>query len=252
LLTGFLIDQGNWKTAFQIPGIVSIVIGIAYWRFLNAEKTESSVNGNATKKATQQTLDIDRQTLIKIVAIVLATTALGGLIFQSTTFSLPKILDERLSDLTISATRIGWYAFVVFSVAAFAQLVVGWLLDRFSLLWIFIGVAVGQCLFFLAMIPVSGLAALLVSTGFMLAVFGQIPINDVLLGRIARSEWRSRLLAIRYVVTFSVQASSLPLIAWIHATWGFDRLFLVLAIAAGVIAVCVTVLPRTEAVTGRA
>jgi len=252
LLTGFMIDRGGWEAAFRIPGVVSIIIGIAYWRFLQSQSTDQ-FDANQTKKSgSKQTLDIDRQMLLKIIAIVLATTALGGLIFQSTTFSLPKMLDERLSELPNSATLIGWYAFIVFTVAAFSQLVVGWLLDRFSLLWTFIGVAIGQCVFFLAMIPVQGTAALLVATGFMLAVFGQIPINDVLLGRIARSEWRSRLLAIRYVVTFSVQASSLPLIAWVHSTWGFDRLFLILAIAAGVIVICVTILPRTPAVTGNA
>ena len=56
------------------------------------------------------------------------------------------------------------------------------------------------------MTHLSGIASLLAAIGFMLAVFGQIPINDVLLGRLARSEWRSRAFALRYIVTFSVSA----------------------------------------------
>ncbi len=246
LLTGYLIDQGGWQNAFRVPGVISIIIGCVYFWFINtpgsrAETAESLRNSAANPPAT-----IDRQVLLKIVAIVLATTALGGLIFQSTTFALPKILDERLTDLSLSATLIGWYAFVVFTVAAFSQLVVGWMLDRYSLRYIFIAVALCQCVLFLVMIPLNGLIALLVATGFMLAVFGQIPINDVLIGRVARSEWRSRLLAVRYVVTFGVQASSLPLIAWIHTQWGFDRLFLVLAISAAIIFACVLLLPRSQ------
>ena len=38
--------------------------------------------------------------------------------------------------------------------------------------------------------------------------FGQILINDVLVGRIARSQWRSRAYAVRSVITFSVMASA--------------------------------------------
>jgi hypothetical protein len=79
---------------------------------------------------------------------------------------------------------------------------------------------------------------------FMLVVFGQIPINDVLIGRITRSEWRSRVYALRYIVSFSVMASSLPLIAWIHGRWGFDSLFTVLSMAAACAFILVLMLPR--------
>ena len=79
-------------------------------------------------------------------------------------------------------------------------------------------------------------------------VFGQIPINDVLIGRIARSEWRSRAYALRYIVTFSVSASAVPLIAWIHGTKGFSALFELLAAAAILIFLAVLFLPNTKKV----
>jgi hypothetical protein len=79
---------------------------------------------------------------------------------------------------------------------------------------------------------------------FMLVVFGQIPINDVLVSRITRSEWRSRVYAFRYIVAFSVMASSVPLIAWIYTRWGFDGLFTVLSGAAICIFISVLLLPR--------
>jgi predicted MFS family arabinose efflux permease len=80
----------------------------------------------------------------------------------------------------------------------------------------------------------------------MLVVFGQIPINDVLVGRIARSDWRSRAYAIKYVVTFSVMASALPMIAWIHGAWGFEALFGVLTVAALAIFTAALLLPGQE------
>jgi MFS family permease len=140
---------------------------------------------------------------------------------------------------------VGWYTFLVFSVAAFAQLVVGYLVDNYSVRAVFASVAILQAAFFAIMMQLSGIAALIVAIAFMLVVFGQIPINDVLVGRMARSEWRSRAYALRYIVTFSVMASAVPLIAWIHGTWGFSTLFGLLAAAASLIFVAVMLLPKS-------
>ena len=165
------------------------------------------------------------------------------MVFQSTTFALPKVFEERLGDLAQSATAIGGYAFLVFTVAAFAQLIVGWLVDRFPIRRIFALLALIQAVFLLAMTQLSGMAALLISLAFMLAVFGQIPINDVLVGRISKSEWRARAYALRYIVTFSVMASTVPLIGWVHGRWGFDVLFPMLSVAAVMIFAAVLLLP---------
>jgi hypothetical protein len=76
------------------------------------------------------------------------------------------------------------------------------------------------------------------------AAFGQIPINDYLIGRLASGEQRARIYGVRYVVSFSVLAAALPLIAFVHETWGFDALFHVLAASAAVIFAAVAMLPR--------
>jgi MFS family permease len=191
---------------------------------------------------------MDRSALMRVFGVVFFTTALGGLIFQATTFALPKVFDERLAELAGSATAVGGYAFVVFSIAAFAQLVVGYLVDRHSVRLVFAWVAAAQAIFFVVMLRLDGVAALLVSIAFMLVVFGQIPINDVLVGRAARSEWRARAYALRYIVTFSVSATAVPLIAWLHGGGGFEALFLVLAAAAGAIFAAVLFLPGTSAI----
>lgn len=252
LLTGFLIDTSGWRTAFVIPGVVTIIIGIAYAVFVHlgrAEREEARRSGSAAAKAATGVVTLGRDAFVRIFAIVLVSTAIGGLIFQSTTFALPKVFDERLDALADSATMVGWYAFLVFALAAFAQLVVGYLVDNYSLRTVFAFVAALQAVFFTVMQNLTGVAALVVSVAFMLVVFGQIPINDVLVGRITKSEWRSRVYALRYIVTFSVMASAVPLIAWLHANWGFGTLFVVLAVAAAVIFTVVLMLPRSAATT---
>ena len=249
LITGFLIDQTGWRSAFVWPGVVCIVLGLAYALFLFAIRQSGNAADRASgaKANSGQTLQVTGTILIKIFAVIFFSTAVGGLIFQSTTFSLPKIFDERLGELAVTATSVGGFAFAVFALASIGQLIVGYPLDRISLKLVFLVVAGIQVVFFTLMVGATGSVALAVSAVFMLAVFGQIPINDVLIGRITRSEWRSRVFGLRYIVTFSVSASSIPLIAWIYGFWGFDALFWVLTAAALAILIVVVFLPAAAA-----
>jgi len=68
----------------------------------------------------------------------------------------------------------------------------------------------------------------------MLAVFGQIPLNDVIVGKYVADEYRARALSVRYVVSLGVAAVAVPLIAVLHRTeGGFRNVFLILAALAG-------------------
>ncbi len=249
LITGFLIDQTGWRSAFVWPGAVCVAIGLAYAIFLSASRRrgDDAVGASGGEPKSEQTLQVPRTVLVKIFAVIFFSTAVGGLVFQSTTFSLPKVFDERLGELALTATSVGSFAFVVFALASVGQLIVGFLLDRISLKLVFLVVAGIQALFFALMVGATGSVALAVGAVFMLAVFGQIPINDVLVGRITRSEWRSRVFGLRYIVTFSVSASAVPLIAWIYGFWGFDTLFWVLTAAASTIFIAVSLLPAAAA-----
>lgn len=142
------------------------------------------------------------------------------------------------------ATLLGGLAFIVFAVASLAQLVVGRMLDRVGPRRVFMTVAVIQILFFAAMPGLRDRWALAVAFGFMLGAFGQIPINDYMIGKMASGAARARVYGVRYVISFTALAATLPLIAFVHARWGFDALFYVLAATAGVVLVAVACLPQ--------
>jgi len=245
LITGFLIDSRDWQSAFVMPGLVSITVGILYLLFNRFAPgiDEYAVHARSAAKTIGPKPAIAGSSLLRIFSVILFTTALGGLIFQSTTFALPKVLDERLPVLADTATLVGWYAFLIFSLASLAQLVVGYLIDNHSVRAVFSAVAILQAVLFAIMVPLVGISALIVASAFMLVVFGQIPINDVLVGRIAKSQWRSRAYALRSLVSFTVMASAVPLIAWVHGTRGFGALFGLLSVAASLIFIGVLFLP---------
>jgi MFS family permease len=244
LITGYCIDRGGWRAAFVWPGIVSIVVGIGYWWMIHSNG-QGWRNPAASKGAAGPPLTPGfKAALLRLSAIVFFTTAVSSVIFQSTTFALPKIFAERLTGIAGSATLVGQLAFVVFAVASLAQLLVGKLLDVYGPRLVFMAVASIQIVFFLMMPGLQDWPAVLVALAFMLGAFGQIPINDYMVGKMAKSELRASIYGVRYVVGFTSLAAALPLIAWIHRGWGFDMLFKVLAGAAALILLAAIQLPH--------
>src|SRR5689334_10687208 len=98
LITGYLIDNGGWRMAFILPGAFSVAVGVVY--FL-ARRDEMTVERAATKQAggSASAMIDHRALLMRVSLIVFLTTAISSIIFQSTTFALPKIFDERLQGI---------------------------------------------------------------------------------------------------------------------------------------------------------
>ena len=261
LITGYLIDNGGWRLAFILPGIFSIAMGAVYlslrWQDIRLANAASDLNGKKNNKVLSNT---HKAVLFRVSAIVFVTTAVSSISFQATTFALPKIFDERMQGLAArltswgdnaastlppdTATIIGALAFLIFAVASFAQLVVGLMLDRIGPRPVFLLMALLQLTFFSLMPGLEDGYALVVAMGFMLGTFGQIPINDYMIGKMASGEFRARIYGIRYVVAFTVLALALPAIAFIYQNWGFDTLFRVLSGAAFIILIAVSILPK--------
>jgi MFS family permease len=260
LITGYFIDHGGWRTAFVVPGIFSIVVGVLYtvhqWSEVSTahQKPPAPVTVSATQTADMKAL------VLRVTAIVFLTTAVSSLVFQSTTFALPKIFDERLQGIATDmtqwlsasgvaaakgdiATMLGALTFVVFAVASIAQLVVGSLLDRLGPRKVFMIVAAIQVVFFAAMPGLRDAWALAAALGFMLGAFGQIPINDFMIGKMASGEARARIYGVRYVVSFTVFALALPMISFVYGNYGFDTLFRLMASSAAIIFIAVACLP---------
>jgi MFS family permease len=229
LLTGALVDAFGWRAAFHVPGLLCVIAGIS---FLILVKDP----GKVKKTSKSLGLHVDARMMTRIFAIMLVATACGGIIFNSTTISMPKVFDERLSALTQTNFGIGLLVAVVYTMAAFAQVVMGALIDRMELRRLMIGVGLVQIPMLWLAANLEGWAMLVVALFMMLAVFGQIPLNDAIVGRYVADEFRARVLGVRYVVSLGVAAVAVPMIAALHKTeGGFANVFLVLAVlAAGV------------------
>ena len=249
IIAGVLIDVSSWRAAFVVPGIAAIATGFAYAVLCRARSVAGIKQAGGAKRAESV---LDKRVLVTIFAIIALTTTLGSFIFQSMTFALPKILEERLSGVYDSATAIGGSAFAVFAIASMAQILIGHLVDRHSIRTVFAFVAGLQIPAYMLAVGLSGLPVLVGAVAFMLLIFGQIPINDALLSRITTPQYRSRIYGIKFVLSFSVAAAAIPLVALLHETTGFDGMFVAMAAVAAVIFLCVLALPRVSVMTSPA
>jgi MFS family permease len=241
VVAGALIDLSGWRAAFVVPGATAVATGLAY---LVLCRPRGGAGVRQAGGAKRDAAVIDKRVLANIFIVIALTTTLGSFIFQSMTFALPRILEERLSGVYDSATAIGFSAFGVFAIASVAQILIGHLVDRHSIRTVFAFVAGLQIPAYMLAVGLSGLPVLVSAVVFMLLIFGQIPINDALLSRITTPEYRSRIYAIKFVLSFSVAAAAIPLVALLHETTGFDGMFVAMTAVAGIIFLCVLALPR--------
>jgi MFS family permease len=217
LMAGALADTVGWRAAFIVPGAIALAVGVAFAFFgREAPGTVPASRSDARR--------LPRADLARVFAILTVATACGGVIFNATTISMPKVFDERLSALTDSTFGIGMLVCGVYLLAAMAQLCVGWWLDRRSLKSVFVPVVALQVPLLLLAGTTQNTLMLLVAVAMMFFVFGQIPINDAMIARYTAEAWRARAYAVRYVVSFSASALAVPLVAWIYRSSGDFRL----------------------------
>jgi len=238
LTTGAIAEVYGWRMAFIIPGIVSVGVGLMYGVHL---LKGTGVDASGAKKKTAAAVPISVQQRVFLFLII--APLVGGLIFNATTISLPKIMDERLSSLFADTSEIGMIAALIFGCAAFAQLAVGELLDRYPTKRIYVGLVAAQLIMCTIAISTSGWSALAVTLPLMLATFGIIPVNDWIVAHFISKEYRSRVYAVKSVFALGIGAFAVQMTGRLYETSGsFDSLFMVLAGAAAIVLVATLIL----------
>ena len=238
LLAGALAATVGWRSAFIVPGAIALAVGVAF--VIVARGAPRAAPARRAAAAAR----LSRADLARVFGVLTVATACGGVIFNATTISMPKVFDERLTALTSSTLGIGILVCGVYLIAAMAQLCVGWWLDRRSLKSVFVPVVALQVPLLVLAGTMENYLMLATAVAMMFFVFGQIPINDAMIARYTAEEWRARAYAVRYVLSFSASALAVPLVAWIYRSSGdFRLLFYVLGALAFVTFTAALVFP---------
>lgn len=244
VMAGALMQAWGWRTAFLVPGALMVAVGVAYALMVGDPGPADSAparHGIAT-----------RADMVRLFVVLMASTAIGSLIFNAAVIAMPKIVQERLPQLAGSAAGIGGVVSAIYALAAIAQLVTGPLIDRFSLRRVLFAVVAVQPPLLLAAGFAMGWPLAALATAALFAVFGQIPVNEAMVGRYVADTWRSRVYALRYLVSFGASAAAIPLVGFLHAHGGFTALFTALAGAALAMTAVVLAFPAEQAVKAEA
>jgi MFS family permease len=241
LLTGLLIGMLGWQAAFLIPGALCLASGMAYLALVPAEhdKPEATpVTADPTTTPASTALPG------RILAYLVITALMGGMVFAVMTVVLPKVMEDAFSSGVSGLASAASVASVVFALASMAQLVTGRAVDRVSPRQLMLLLALVQVPLFLLMGQAGQWWLVVLSLGLMITVFGIIPVQDVIVARHAASGWRARVYAVKYVLSLGVGALAVPIVAWGYdPASGFVRLYLLLAACAVGVAVAAMLLP---------
>lgn len=212
-VTALIAASFGWRAAFAAPGIVAMAAGLAFLALV-----PNDGDPHAAPKAAAASVPVARPRLL--LAIFALAIVAGGLTFNMTTIALPKVIDERVG-LDLPLALIGSLATLVFVAGALTQLLMGRLIDRFSLPAIFVGLSILQPIG-LGLAAASTGAPLLAGLALaMAAIYGQVTINDAMAARYVPPAWRAKAFSVRYFLGFTTSGFAVPLIATLRGAGGF-------------------------------
>jgi len=218
-IAGLLIKYFDWKFAFIIPGIISLIIGIILFFFISNNLI--SFQNSKTKDLAENN---SSHNLIIIACILLFSMFGLGLTFQIMQTSLPKVFDIRIANLSTFA--IGSIIGIIYGISGFMTLVGGFLADKFSLKKIYvIGIAAQvPCFYFIA--NFSGIPLIFVC--LMAAMFNSsiLPTENILLAKFTPERHHGLIYGFKFIVAFGSAPIAVFLISKIYEqTQEFTNLF---------------------------
>ena len=238
LITGLLLTIGDWQLCFIIPGLFCIAYGVTFARALKDD-------ADNTSKSRVSAAESFAPNWKRALAALALSTASGGFIFGAMTFVVPRYFEISMTNLSTSVAITGLLAAVVYAIASFSQVAIGWLIDRHSPKNILFTMAVGQVFFIYLAAQFNDLALFVVMLLAMCFVFGQIPITDTILARYVPDSWRGRIFSFKFMLNLSIGASVLPVCGLILQTgYTMTTLFTLMSAVAVLIIIAAIILPQ--------
>ena len=247
IVAASLSEAISWRAAFIVPGVVSLIVGI-WFIAVCRQWHNSSIESNRPSLSMGRGWGQPSGTLLRIVVVIGVATLLTGLTFQTTTIALPKLFDDGLAGIADGALGVGALVSVVIAIAAFAQIGVGWLIDRYPAKPVWIAVLFAQAPLIAAAGMLAGHGLIVVALAMMMVVVGEIPIQDALVTRYTAERWRARVFGIKFLLGLGASAVAAPLVAGLHGiSGGFLWLFVGLGGSAALVGVIAFWLPGSVA-----
>jgi MFS family permease len=197
--TGFFIQYADWRTAFIVPGLVSIACGFAFMKYAPAEDA-------APAKRIARQLELPPATRNRVFLVMTMLAITSSILFNFTTNGNGELLKARLPILVEQPALLGTLLAAVYALSSLSQLAVGRMIDRFPIRNVMLGIIAGQGPAFLLASFSQGWTLYAVMILFMVLVFGSVPFTDAIIARFVDDSIRSRVSGMRLTVSFGVSS----------------------------------------------
>jgi MFS family permease len=239
LVTGLVIKYAGWRAAFVVPAVVAFACGFAFARLAPHEPDPP-----ARRRATQP---VAAASFVRVITILTIGSITASLIFNFTTNGNGELLRERFAGIVEDPAVLGALLALVYVVASFAQIVVGYLIDRVPFKYLYVAIVAVQAPLFALAAMATGWWLYGLMIAFMIVVFGAIPFTEAVMVRFVDDSQRSRVSGMRLTVAFGVSSLAVWLLGPVVKAGGFTTLLVVMAVTALCTLAAVMFLPRPGA-----
>jgi MFS family permease len=238
LVTGLLVKWIGWRAAFVVPGLVAIGCGIVF-AIVCPKETHTPSKGRGGKAKVQ----LSPAMLVRAFAVMTAAAATSSILFNFTTNGNSQLLSESFRGVIEDPAVLGALLALIYTVASFAQVVVGRLIDvmPFKPLQLWMSVAQVPLLIFAAYMQDWWMFVALMAV--MIFVFGSIPFTDAMIVRYVDDRLRSRIAGMRLTVAFGISSLAVWALGPMVKSVGFGTALLIMAGIAAIKAAIVFLLP---------
>ncbi len=242
VVTGALIDLFGWRSAFVVPGVVSVLTGLA----LTACLRQGWVVDHPGDRKPQA--PPDPGVLMRAAALLLVAMVCMALVFHGTQAALPKVFDLRLGErVGDGAFGVGLLVATVYGVGGLMQVVGGHLADRYPLKPIYVGGLLLQIPMLVLVGQLAGLPLVALAT---LAVFfnsATLPAENMLIARYVPAERRGLAYGVKFVLAFGTAPLAVLLVSKVvEHTGELAWVFSIMAALAACAMCAGTLLPGTR------
>lgn len=243
LVTGFLVKWLGWRAAFAIPGLIAIACGVIFALVCPRESESPS-----KRKGGKAKVELTPAMLARAFAVMTVAAVASSLIFNFTTNGNAQLLTARFVGVVEDPALLGAMLALVYTIASFAQIVVGRMIDSmpFKSLQLWMSVAQIPLLILAAHTQDWWLFAALLAV--MIFIFGSIPFTDAMIVRYVDDRLRSRVAGMRLTVAFGISSLAVWLLGPLVKSIGFTSALWILAAIAAIRSAIVLLLPDEPAV----
>jgi MFS family permease len=243
VLTGLLIKWFGWRSAFAIPGVVTILFGIVF-----ALKCPLEAHAPSKGKGGKAAVQLSPALLARAFLVMTGAAATSSMLFNFTTNGNSQLMTERFRGLIEDPATLGVLLGLIYAIASLAQLVVGNLIDRMPLKRLQWWVSILQVPFLIIAAHTQHWAMFAALLAVMIFVFGAVPFTDAMIVRYVDDRLRSRIAGMRLTVAFGISSAAVWMLGPIVKSIGFAASLWIMAGIALIKAVIVLWLPDEPAV----